>query len=70
MERVNKLKEQLAEKKRQLEELLDTKPTDMWQRDLASFREIWELFESDGKNGCGRSYRQEENEAQEAQEGR
>jgi DNA topoisomerase-2 len=43
MERVNKLKQLLAEKKRELEELLETKPTDLWKRDLTVARAQWEV---------------------------
>lgn len=58
MERVNKLRMQLAEKKQELEALLETKPTDMWLRDLDNFETSWGQFEAameklDAEGGAG-----------------
>jgi DNA topoisomerase II len=60
MERVNKMKQQLAEKKQELEALLETKPTDMWLRDLDNFDQSWDSFETamgklDAEGGQGKN---------------
>jgi len=43
VERINKLKAQLAEKKAELEALLSTTTISLWERDLDAFDAVWEV---------------------------